>query len=360
MKIGRQRGGPVILKDAITPKVAIGWIIRIAILVGLLIFGVWAQNNLLIAKKYIFMAQKVPKTFVGYTIVHVSDLNNTGLNVYSKVKSCDPDIIIVSGGFCDDRGRCDKSVKTVNKLGNLAPTYYVLGESDVGMESQIISSLNNAIYAENDVFQIYAPEIDSDKFIKKYIGNRIIGLANKGNEDAMAYIQYTQEKLNEDANALMQITGIKYDPDELLLMDGIYDLLGTDKEVLQVAIANQPKLFNSLSTVDIDIIFSGQLHGDKTKLPNYSKGMYAKDGTTMFLSGGIGNLDGYSNRLFNFPEVVSITLSDGTIKQENPIEKLLGYLMPDVKTRFDNDGGFKEYTYTYSDNYGKSEYKADP
>ena len=57
-------------------------------------------------------------------------------------------------------------------------------------------------------------------------------------------------------------------------------------------------------------------------------------------------MDG-SKRILNFPQIITVTLSDGTINNDNPLEKLLGYFISDVSTRFENDGGFSEYRYNY-------------
>ena len=66
----------------------------------------------------------------------------------------------------------------------------------------------------------------------------------------------------------------------------------------------------------------------------------------MSLSGGIGNFD--KTRFLNMPEVVLITLSDGTIVEQNPLEKFIGQFINNVPTKFDNDEGFKRYVKEYN------------
>lgn len=361
MKIGKQRGGePVILKDIPTARWIFGWVIRIAMLIALVAALIWSQNNLLLTKTKIFTAQNIPKTFVGYNVVHVSDLHNTSLNVVSKVSKLNPDLILVTGGYTDDHGGFNKSVSIINKLSSIAPTYYILGESDEIVSSQIISNISGATLIEGDTVVIPSPQVNETEFIDTYIGSRIIGLADKGNQDALDYIQYTRDSLAEDSNLVLQVTGVPYDQSEDTIIEYIYDLIGTDKSIFEIVLTGNAHLFDTISKADIDMVFTGSVHGDKTKYPPYTKGIYAKDGTTMVLSGGIGNIDGYSSRIFNFPEITSLTLSDGTIKDENPIEKVLGYLMPDVNTRFDNDGGFTEHRYSYTDRYGTTTQGANP
>lgn len=356
MKIGRQnrQGSTAIikLKKTTTTSQKFWMIARLVALIALVIWLIWSQSNMVLTKEYIYTSQRVPKTFVGYNIVNVSDIHNSGINVAWAVKNCKPDVIVVSGGLTDSNGGYKTSVKTLQKLANIAPTYYVLGDNDENTRDQIIVSVGSeATLIENDTAIISAPEIDETAFIKKYVGSRLINKAEAGDEDTAKYIEYTKEKLAEDKTASLLISGIAYGEDKDLLVDKIYNGIGTDKSVFQVSIANQSSLFDTISIADIDILFSGETHGVKRENSNYSKGVYANSGTTMFLSSGIGNLAEDKMRLFNYPEIVLVTLSDGTIRNENPLEKILSYFIDDVKTKFDGDEEFKSYIYEYKNGY---------
>lgn len=352
MKIGKQGGKPIKLRRTMTVNQKVWSILRIVLLIALIIWLVWSQKNMIFTKDYIYTSERVPKTFVGYTIVNVSDLHNSGVGVAGAVKRRKPDIIVVSGGLTGDNGKYNNSVKTLEKLSTIAPTYYVLGDNDSEHKDEILNSIGNGpILIEDVAIDISAPEIDETAFIEKYIGNRLVDKANNGYEDAKEYIDYTKEKLEKDANATLRVSGLAYGENEVGLVDKIYDIIGTEKSIFQVSIANQTSLFDTISIADIDIVFGGETHGSKNIVPGYSKGVYAKSGTTLFLSSGIGNLEGYPSRFFNYPEIISVTLSDGTIKNENPLEKLLGHFIFDVKTKFDGDEGFKTYRYEYSNGY---------
>jgi predicted MPP superfamily phosphohydrolase len=290
----------------------------------------------------------VPKTFVGYNIAHVSDIHNSSIGVVNAVSRSNPDIILVTGGFTDDNGNYKNSVKILEKLSKIAPTYFVLGDNDSEYVDSILSSIDSGpIYLADNGIDIQAPEVDESAFINKYIGKGIVSKANNGDEDSLAYIEYTKKSLAEDSTAAIKISGLSFKSGLDGLIDETYSIIGTDKSQFQIMMANQVVLFDTLAKTDLDIVFSGQTHGSEMFGTFYKKGAYSASGTTLFLSGGIGNLDSYSSRIFNYPEITSITLSDGTIKQENPLERVLEYFMPEVKTKFDNDGGFKNYTYTY-------------
>ena len=71
------------LKDSIIPK------ILFAVLVITLI---WSQTNFVLTEKYIYMNVELPESFVGYKIVHISDIcNKNTYNLVSSVKSENPD-----------------------------------------------------------------------------------------------------------------------------------------------------------------------------------------------------------------------------------------------------------------------------
>lgn len=348
MRRGRQSGKIELLKPEISTGRMVGYIIRIAILVIGIIVLIWSQNNLLVQNNYIYESPRVPKSLVGYKIVHISDLHNTNLGVVGKVKGCGPDIILVTGGYADDKGRSDKSAKILQRLADVAPTYYVLGDGDsanfpdsVGMGPQFI---------EDGVVDIPAPEVDIDKFLSKYVKKRIVSMANEGDEVSKAYVDYISEELINGVKSF-RIFGIPYGADVQSLNSRIYSLIGTERELLTIGLANQTELFVEASKADIDIMLSGGTHGKDTVVPGYKSGVYSNKGTDMFVSRGIGNLDSFGTRVFDYPQVSLITLSDGTIKDENPIEKLLSNFIYDVDTIFENDPGFTETYYEYTDEY---------
>lgn len=352
MKIGKQGKAPVKLKRTTTTSQKIGAIIRVIVLIGLLVGIVWSQNNLVITKDYTYKSDRIPKTFVGYTIAHVTDLHNTSVNAIGAVDRCNPDLILVTGGLVDDSNNFKHTAKDIKKLASIAPTYYVLGAGDTNFRNEIAAAIgDSAVLIEDGAVSINAPKVDESAFIDKYIGSKIVSDANNGDELAKQYIEYTKKTLMEDANKTLLISGFTARENNAISLEEIYEVIGTDKEVFQVSMAHQIGLYDDLSNADIDIVFSGETHGTNAINSSYKKGVYNRYGTTLFLNGGVGNNSKYPSRIMNYPEVIAVTLSDGTIKDENPLEKLLSHFISDVGTKFDDDGGFKEYTYEYGNSY---------
>lgn len=350
MKRGRQSDGIVYLKPEMSTGRMVGWIIRITLLVILLIALVWSQNNLLVTNTYVYQNQKIGKSFVGYKIVHLSDLHNTSIGIVNKVKAADPDLILVTGGYANDKGDYSRSAKVLQKLSDVAPTYYVLGDGDTSDFAAAVG--NGPQLIEDGVVDIPAPQVDADKFIKKYVKNKIIQMAEQGDQKASDYITYIKDAIAESSTVPMRVFGVPYGADQLSLNDRVYSLIGTERDYFTVCIANQTSLFNALSKMDIDLMLSGETHGKEGIVEGYKSGLYSQKGTDIFVSRGIGNLKSYGTRIFDYPQLSVIVLSDGTLKQENPIEKILGNFIYDVDTIFSNDKGFT----TKYEEYDKDEY----
>lgn len=326
-----------------------GIIIGVAVAAICIVLFAFAQNNVIIPKNYIYQSDKIPKTFVGYTIAHVSDIANKPMMANQIVGSKDPDIVLITGNFCDSNGEYNNSLSLVEKLAKQYKVLYVIGENDTGVKDELNSKLSStgAINIEGTAVEIDAPEVNVDDFISKYIGDRFVRLAESGDDDAKEYIDYTKQALGDSSSSKIVVSGLGIMTDETDYLDYVYGIISLDKEIFQIALMNQSQYFNDVSMADIDVILSGNTFGTDRFSNGRTSGLYSANGTALFLSSGIGKSPSNNMRFLNFPSIGFITLSDGTISNDNPLEKLLSYFIDDVKTRFDNDAGFKTYRYDY-------------
>lgn len=315
-------------------------VLFVAIIVGL----IWSQNHLLITKNFVFSSPDVPKNFVGYKIVHISDLCNSSISVTGKVKKCEPDIIVVSGGYFDVNGNYDNSIKQINELAKIAPVYYVYSPND----PQDCLSSTNATNMSNNIVELETKQLDAVAFIKKVYGNKIIKEANNGNEEAQQYMDYIDEKLAELNGTTIALIGLDRNDDKETGTDTAlqqaYDLLMKSSSEYTMGIVGNARTIPNVSNSRLKLAFTGGTFGTKTISQTYTKGVYNIKSVATFFCGGVGtytNKDGNKvRRIFNFPEIQCITLSDGTLSDDNPLEKFIGIFWDDVGTVFDNDGGF--------------------
>lgn len=310
-----------------------------------LITVLWAQNNFIITKGYVYSVNDLPKSFVGYKIVHISDICNSNVNIVSRVKKEKPDVIILSGGYTDAKGEYSNSISQVNKLSEIAPVYYIYNKEDT---SDILSGVNATNIVDN-IVNLSPISIDVNTFINKNYGNKILKEAEKGNEEAKEYIEYVSTELANTQSETLNLLGLGiYDtdsgPDDA--KEKLYSLIGENNKNRTFALLGNIDLLDEVCKTNINTLFIGGTFGTNLISKDYTKGLYGNNGVDVFVSGGIGKHKGVL-RVFNFPEMHSLTLSDGTIREKNALADTISLFFDDVGTIFDNDGGFHEYTYKY-------------
>lgn len=336
------------------------------VLILIVVWLVWSQNNLVTVYDTTFSVPKLPKSLVGTRIVHISDIANSTVGLVAKVQKQEPDIIVMSGGYYDTNGNCDNTVSIVQQLVQIAPVYYVTNIHDRGNDPLQGTGATNI---DGDFVILDGKQWQStdDFLISVYgkYGNIIVDKANavnNGTNDseeylaAARYYDYVSKKLQESAGAKIRITGISdmdgENPGKAARkkIDSMTELSQADYEIVLVGnmtLANEIAKSNM-----IDAIFTGGTFGvgfTDGELDYFQgdygvgleKGNFGYHGTQLFVSGGIGTYPG-KHRIFNFPEFQCIVLSDGTIKDHNPLENLIAKFFDDVGTIYDNDGGFTE------------------
>lgn len=322
------------------------WVITISVV----IYIIWAQNNLLTVSNIVYSADYLPKSLVGVKIVHISDINNANMtNIVKKVKEFEPDLVILSGGYRDSDGNCSRSVEMVKKLAEVAEVLYVYNESD-GQEDFL--SGTGATNLTNTTTYYFSNKSDVNSFISENYGDNILNKAKNGDEKSQAYLEYVEEELKNTSGAKIAITGLSTYSGEnggTEALDFLNSVTSNDKADYNIAIMGNIHLVDSVAKSRMDLVFTGGTFGVNKTDTRFTKGDYNISGTEFIVSGGVGT-DKDTKRIFNFPEIQFITLSDGTIENHNPLEKFFGSFIDDVDTIFENDGGFKSHVYDYNSN----------
>lgn len=263
--------------------------VKIVLLLALLIIFLYSENNLISISKINIKSEKVPKSFQGYKIVHLSDFHNKsflnyGNRVAEKVKSLNPDIIVFTGDLIDSRKYKEEvSLDFMKELVKIAPVYYVNGNH----------------------------EIRSGKFPSLEQGLKEIGVN---------ILRNTNESITKNGEEvyIMGIEDPLYKPLEETLEGAIKNLQHSSFKIL---LAHRPEYISEYSSYNIDMVFSGHAHGGQVRLPfigglaapgqgifpKYTNGKYELGGTTMIVSRGLGNSI-FPQRLFNRPQIIEITL----------------------------------------------------
>lgn len=255
------------------------------------------NTDLQIDKKEI-INEKIPESFSGYKIAHISDFHNTTSkklvkNIINKINGNNADIVVITGDLIDSRRTNTKvAIEFIIDLLKTNVVYYVPGNH----ESRI---------------QEY------DKFKKE-----IINLGVKILDNKTEVLKKEESKIN--------LLGIKdpafvyeYILDEHLIVKGEIESLEYDKKLYTILLSHRPERIKTYVEQNIDLVLTGHAHGGQIRLPlvggiiapvqgffpKYTEGVHKENNTTMVISRGIGN-SLFPFRVNNRPELLFIELKN--------------------------------------------------
>lgn len=132
----------------------------VAIVLVALVIGIAWGNTALELNTYTISSSKLPQSFDGYRIAHVSDLHNAEMGknnekLLTMLRDADPDMIAITGDLVDSPNTDIKvALQFVREAVKIAPCYYVTGnheariseydELKAGMEAAGVTVLKDA------------------------------------------------------------------------------------------------------------------------------------------------------------------------------------------------------------------------
>ena len=261
-----------------------------------MIFGFWNSKSLKLTT-YVISGNKIPETFDGYRIAHVSDLHNTRFGVNNEellgmLKATAPDMIAITGDLIDSRNtNLEAALSFVEQTMRIAPCYFVSGNH----ESRI---------------QDYA-----------MLKEKLAGLGVVVMEDVCMDLTRSGQRIR-----LMGVNDPAFDTGYLLgdsqdVMENKLNGFSIEDSSFSILLSHRPELFDVYAEKNIDLILSGHAHGGQIRLPfigaviapnqglfpKYNQGKYTNGNSNMIVSGGLGN-SVVPFRFNNPPELVLIEL----------------------------------------------------
>ncbi len=259
----------------------------------LLFYIIRGLNSPLIVTEYTYTSSKIPHSFDGFRITHLSDFHCKDFGekeeeLIQAVRDTNPDMIVFTGDSIDDEHTIDNYAYLLEGIHDIAPIYYVNG---------------------NHEYDDGAPLEEAKALHRKYgvvdMNDRSILLVRDFGCIILTGLDFrnTMMKLRND------ITYSKYSHFNILLYHG------TDK-------------FDGIAPYNYDLVLTGHTHGGLIKLPfiggvitnqgelfpKYDSGNFTVGYSTMISSSGLG--DAAIPRFNNPREVVSITLHSTASESE--------------------------------------------
>lgn len=253
--------------------------------------------SLILSQKYLSVRHDTyrnAKVTTAIRAVQLTDLHNyqygrENQRLIDKIRKQKPDVIFMTGDMLnEDEERTDIVINLVRKASAIAPVYFSLGNHEVGYEKAHGSgSLTEELEKAGAVV-----------LEKEYVDTEIAGQEVR---IGGAY-GYLLKREWEDGS-------------EQRFME---DFVQTDR--LKILLSHMPEgllLWKSMEHWDVDLVFSGHVHGGQVRLPfvgglfdpeegffpTYTRGMFSCGNGTMILSGGLGSSRGIP-RVNNLPEIV--------------------------------------------------------
>ena len=266
------------------------------VLVALVIWIAWG-NTALELNTYTISNSKLPQSFDGYRIAHVSDLHNTEMGkdnekLLAMLRDADPDMIAITGDLIDSRNTdIEVALKFVREAVKIAPCYYVTGnhEARVNEYGELKAGMETA---------------------------GVTVLEDVRTEISMEGATITLIGVNDPSYQTDYLFG-----DSETVLNTKLEELHTEDGEFTVLLSHRPELFDAYTDHGIDLVLSGHAHGGQFRLPfigglvapnqgffpEYGAGIYTEGNTNMLVSRGIGNSI-LPFRINNRPEVILIEL----------------------------------------------------
>ena len=267
-----------------------------AVLVALVIWIAWG-NTALELNTYTISSSKLPQSFDGYRIAHVSDLHNTEMGkdnekLLAMLRDADPDMIAITGDLIDSRNTdIEVALKFVREAVKIAPCYYVTGnhEARVNEYGELKAGMETA---------------------------GVTVLEDVRTEISMEGATITLIGVNDPSYQTDYLFG-----DSETVLNTKLEELHTEDGEFTVLLSHRPELFDAYTDHGMDLVLSGHAHGGQFRLPfigglvapnqglfpEYDAGIYTEGNTNMLVSRGIGNSI-LPFRINNRPEVILIEL----------------------------------------------------
>lgn len=253
------------------------------------------QNNRIVHTKVIIRSAKIPTSFDDYKILQISDLHNKNFGknqaiLLKRIKSINPDIIVITGDLIDRRRFDLKPVEDLLKGLKDTPVYFVPGNHEAWSsryaELKTLLNSEGVFVLENEASIITRNE----QFIDLY-----------GLKDPGFYVNKDIKVIHRDEiNANLSL----WKP-----------------QSFSILLSHRPEYFDLYARHKIDLSLSGHAHGGQIRIPfvgaviapnqgffpKYSSGHYHNGTSSLFVSRGLGN-SSFPFRIFNQPELVLLTL----------------------------------------------------
>lgn len=274
------------------------------LLLLLIIFFIWrlyVDENLIEVSHFEVESEKIPQSFDGFKIIQISDLHskefkNDNEPLVDLIDTENPDIVVLTGDMVTaNQSEYTVFFSLVEKISPKYETYYIYGNHEQALDDM-----------HRDIICDFLTEHGV-----KVLKNESVELI-KDNQKIELYGLWYSKKYYSKGNSSWTLD-----------VEHVTELIGkpTD-DFYTILLSHNPRYYDVYKEWGADLTLSGHVHGgmvrfpivgaifspDEGFLPRYDAGLYGnEDDKKLVVSRGLGR-GSTGFRLFNRPDLVSITL----------------------------------------------------
>lgn len=284
-------------KKGIKKKLIISFIIFICLLSSILLYSRFIGTSGLTIKEYKITNTKLPTSFYGLKIIHISDIHygrtikkKEITKIVDEINLRNPDIVVFTGDLFDNNKSLTKEdikdiTEALKKINATIGKFAITGEHDFKRDEWSTIIKDSGFTNLNDTYELIYKD--------GYEPIMIAGLSTN---------------LKGTKNAKDKITPIND------YINSIKESEETNIPNYKILLLHEPDYINNITYKNYDLILAGHSHNGQIIIPfigstlkpkgalEYYKEYYSLDNTDLYISSGLGTTK-LDFRLFNRPSI---------------------------------------------------------
>lgn len=276
------------------------------IFVLILLFAVFIiyliiEHMVIVVRRQEVYLSQLPEEFDGLRILQISDLHHRkfGENqrrIVDKAAAFSPDIIAITGDLISrDQRDFSSASRFCKELSEISPVYFTAGNHELDLPSDIREEYFSVLRDAGVMVLLDETEVISRGDASLAVTGAMLRTSVYRDEN------FSYKKLEAySAEKLEAVVGVR--------------------QRCTILLMHNPLIFDSAAAWGADLILSGHVHGGVLRLPfiggmlsperrffpKYTRGLYRKGSSQLYVSSGLGKI-----RFMNPPEINVITLRRG-------------------------------------------------
>lgn len=220
------------------------------VLVAFFLVELYIDSNLLVVTDIEIKDKKIPESFNGYKILHLSDLHSKSfgeknINLVNKVNEINPNVIVMTGDMvnCNDTN-FDNFFNLAKSLAQKYKIYYIVGNHEQNMKEESQKTILDFLEANG------VEILDNEKAVLEVNGETINLYGSWCN------LRYYSSSKSEE----------KYDF-TVDVMNKIMENSPLEEEKYNILLAHNPNFIDAYAAWGADLTLSGHIHGGMVRIP---------------------------------------------------------------------------------------------